>query len=490
MKNLKIYWWLTIFAFFFLSAAAIWLGGLNQDEGWYLYAANLVAEGEIPYRDFFFTQGPVMPYFYAAFCWVWKFGGLLGARIFTWVLGAVGILFAVALTRRLVVEDRRDFASIVVILLLGVNLYNLYYLAIPKTYALCSVFLMIGFYLLSVGLDTRQKRTMIFAGLALAFAAGTRISMAVVVVMVAVWFVMSARWHRLVWFLTGAAIGVAIVYLPFVFLGFSGFVAAQKYHAMRGGFDVMWVVGSISRLVRWYLPVFLLFGLSLFVHRHRPHRRSFESLMIIAFAAVFVLQLMSPYPYDDYQVPNMILLAVYVVVRLIKILNSVTLRKFSDLLLLSVLGLCFAGAFGSPLLEKWTTNGQDRFWSRKKAQCELAQLRSVAARIDALDPNGKEILTQDLYLAIELNRKVPKGLEMGPFAMLNNDEWKLLLGSCTCPMAALSGYTFAINPPKCNERPIKQQMAYWEILKHNYDLVGQEKDFGQNATTLLILKHK
>ena len=66
MRGVRIFWALAVFAFAVLGAAAVWLGGLNQDEGWYLYAANLLAEGKILYRDFFFTQGPAMPEAYRA----------------------------------------------------------------------------------------------------------------------------------------------------------------------------------------------------------------------------------------------------------------------------------------------------------------------------------------------------------------------------------------------------------------------------------------
>ena len=44
---MKWFWSLAVFAFVVLGAAAVWLGGLNQDEGWYLYAANMVAEGKM-----------------------------------------------------------------------------------------------------------------------------------------------------------------------------------------------------------------------------------------------------------------------------------------------------------------------------------------------------------------------------------------------------------------------------------------------------------
>jgi hypothetical protein len=157
---------------------------------------------------------------------------------------------------------------------------------------------------------------------------------------------------------------------------------------------------------------------------------------------------------------------------------------------LLALGLAFACSFGSPLLEKWMTNGQDRFWSLKKEKCELQQLRDVAKRIEAADPGGRELFTQDLYLAIETGRKVPQGLEMGPFSMLTDAQWMKLIASQNCKVAALSGYSFAIDPPKCDEVPMERQLKYWELLKRRYRLVDKEEYFGQNQTTLLVLKLK
>ena len=79
---------------------------------------------------------------------------------------------------------------------------------------------------------------------------------------------------------------------------------------------------------------------------------------------------------------------------------------------------------------------------------------------------------------------------MGPFAMLSDDEWRKLLESADCPVAALSGYSFAIEPPACTERPVPKQVEYWSLLKKNYEMVRREEAFGQNATPLLILKKK
>ncbi len=546
---LRAYWALALAACAVLAGAAVWMGGLNQDEGWYLYAANLVAKGRLPYRDFAFTQGPVMPLVYSAFTGAWQTFGLLGARVVTLALGLVGILFAMGTARRLVVDDaKKGVAALVVFFLLATNLYHLYYLAIPKTYALAGLFVSVAFFLLTWTSRSRGSAYAAFgAGLCLALAAGTRISLGAILPAVGLWLLAARRWKALAAFCVGGFGGLALAYGPFLLDAASrnGLLAAQAYHAARGGFDVTWTVGSLSRLVRWYLPVFLVLGLGGF-RRARP--------LLAAFLAVFAVQILAPFPYEDYQVPIMGLLAVFAAVNFVtsaecpaprarlldpalahrardrgeacpapraRLLDPALAHRARDrgeacpaprarLLdpalahrardrggecpapraLLLVLGLAFATAFGSPLLEKWTTNGQDRFWSLKKGKTELAQLRDVAAEIEALDPGGTTLLTQDLYLAVETGRSVPRGLEMGPFSILSDADWRRILTAAECPVAALSGYTFAIEPPACHERATDEQLAYWSLLKENYAFVRKEPAFGQNATPLLILTRK
>ena len=478
-------------AFVVLGFAAVWMGGLNQDEGWYLYAANLVSEGQLPYRDFFFTQGPVMPYVYSVFAGIWRDYGLLGARIFNLLIGFMGIVFACGLAQRLAKRFCSEEAGapppragLVTFLLLATNLYHLYYLAIPKTYALAGLLVMVGFYLLSF------ERAWAFALSALLFvlAAGTRFSLGAILPVVAVALIWKGRRGWPVFVLSGLLFGGLLWGTLWSSRALhDGFLAALTYHSSRGGSDIVWTVGSLSRLVRWYLPVFVVLGLGVAEWRR-------TRLLLLSFLAVFAVQMLAPFPYEDYQVPIMGLLAVVAAVGFERGwgLGSAAGEDAPRYGVLLVLGLCFASSFGSPLLEKWMTNGQDRFWSLKKEKTELAQLRDVAQKIKALDPNGTTLLTQDLYLAIELNRKVPKGLEMGPFAMLSDAEWRQLLTSAheTCSVAALSGYSFAIEPPACTERPVTTQLDYYRLLEPTYEPAFREENFGQNATPLLVLKRK
>ena len=494
---MKTYRVLAAFGFAVLACASVWLGGLNQDEGWYLYAARLVAEGRMPYRDFFFTQGPVMPMVYSAFSAVWGRWGLLGARILTLSVGTMGILLAAGLARRLVPEGRRPLASLLVLLLLGSNLYHLYYLTIPKAYALAALFSVAGFYLLSF-----EGAAFAFAaGLSLAFAAGTRISLGVLLAVVGVALLARSGRLRWLWFGLGGAAGLAVVYGPFVAFAWPGLVAAQKYHAGRGGFDIVFTVGSLSRLVRWYLPVFVLLAAGLFLRRSDDgsgaRRASFGAWLLLAgFAAVFAVQILAPFPYEDYQVPVMWMPAVAAVARV----AGDPARDWKGLALVTLF-MTWTLSFGSPLLEKWMVNGQDRFWSLKKAKPELAQLRDVARRINEMDPGGGSLLTQDLYLAIETGRKVPDGLEMGPFSYwgdsvpsgvpaLDDSGMRRLLEGAPCEIAAMSGYAFAITVPGCFETPIERQIGFWRILTERYDLVFKEDGFGQNSTPLMVLRRK
>lgn len=489
---MKIYKYLAAAAFVILAAAAVVLGSLNQDEGWYLYAAKLVAEGKMLYRDFFFTQGPVMPVFYSFFSSIWDNYGIIGARVFTVLLGLLSLLFSSHLAYRLAPDKAKKIASLLVFVLLGSNLYHVYYLAIPKTYALSSLALSAGFYLFSFIDSKRASLCVFFAGSALVLAAATRITLVLIPVVLFLYLLFNKERRGILVFsfALGCGIMALLAYLPYVCdeATWQRFVLAHFYHASRGSFDLMLFIGSLSRIVRWYLPIWVLLGLSFAFPDFGTDKKS--HLLLVSFAVVAFVQFLAPFPYDDYQVPIMPLIAVYTAVRISAV-------KFPVLLL--ALGMTWALSFGSPLLESFMTAGQDRFWVVRKDSPDVFALRRVAKEIERLDPDGKMLLTQDLYLAIETNRNVPEGFEMGPFSYwgeienapgLNDKKLLEYLRNPPCKVAALSGYTFAITAPSCVETPVKKQVKFFEEVKKNYKLVSKTPNFGQNSTSLMILSRK
>ena len=55
---------LVVGAFGVLALVFVFRGRLNGDEGWYLYGGRLAWRGQLPYKDFAFTQMPLSAYVY------------------------------------------------------------------------------------------------------------------------------------------------------------------------------------------------------------------------------------------------------------------------------------------------------------------------------------------------------------------------------------------------------------------------------------------
>lgn len=74
-------------------------GRLTGDEGWYTFSALEILRGRVPYRDFLFTQAPLMPYVYAG--WLALTGpGLLEARLLSFLFGAASMALLAAAAHR------------------------------------------------------------------------------------------------------------------------------------------------------------------------------------------------------------------------------------------------------------------------------------------------------------------------------------------------------------------------------------------------------
>lgn len=493
----------SVAAWLILVASSVWFGSLNQDEGWYLYAANMIGEGYMPYLDFAFTQGPVMPYVYSAVSAIWKNYGLLGARLFTCSLALLATIMFAATAALLAKRKCAAFAFLSVFILLANNVFHVYYTAIPKTYALTALFLSVASFAFVKAMlrgGTARHLYIALSASAFAFAAATRISFAVLLPIIALSLLAVGKKNRLSVFFVFC--GVVALVLGFVYFPFliddgarEGLLESIAYHSQRGdGLDFMNVVGSLSRLSRAYLPLFVFAGAAicrnLFCRDKRGDASAADNagypllvVFTVSFAALFAVHLFSPFPYEDYQTPVMCLAAVVVAVAVSHLFEP----RYIAIVLL---GVVWISSFSSPLIESWFVAGHDRFWPVMKKCSDIDLLRSTAREIEQLDPGGKELLTQDLYLAIETNRRVPRGLEMGPFSTLTLEQFCALISRSTAPVAALSGYSFAIEPPKCNERDKEEQQMLWEIVDSNYQHAKDVPGFGQHSTLLRIYQRK
>jgi len=500
-----------------LYAANLWLGNLNQDEGWYLYAALENAAGRLPYRDFFFSQGPLMPRVYGLLAPLWAPAGVAGGRALTALFGLCGALLAGWLAARGAPRGRWLACGITAFLLTGCNVYHSYFTTIPKTYALASLLLLAGVAALWQPSGPRAAWRAGLGGLLLACAACTRLSLGIALPVAGCFLLLHARRWRGAWlgFGLGGLAGLALLLGPVLATARDAFLFSNFFHASRGTEGLLFAAGSVSRLLRHYLPLaaLVLATLALFGCRERATRAPDDTeappppgltLALSVFVAVFVVHLLSPFPYDDYQVPVMPLLALALAIVFWRTLpangDAVIEGRRQCVLVAVLLAWAALGAGTSTLNEEWMIVGKDRFWVVKKAQPDLALLRATAREIAAQVPPEAYLLTQDTYLAVEARRRVPPGFEMGPFSyfpelgdadahryhVLNEQRLSAALAAGQAPVIALSGYGLALAAPVMTPVPEPQIAAFLEIIGRRYRLDRTIEHFGQAHTPLRI----
>ena len=510
--------------------AALWFGELNQDEGWYLYAARLVAEGKRPYVDFAGTQGPVLAYFYAmADGWVQRYG-VAGGRLFTAVLGFLAALIVAGMAARHAPVGRRRFAALMTFALILFTVYQAYFFTIVKTYSLAALLIGLGYLSLSTAwrATSRHAWPAGLAGVLLGLAAGTRLS-AGVLLPVTIFGLAWQGWRfedqrslymrRIVWLVAGAGVTLAVVFLPFVVAAPRAlWFALVEYHAGRQAGSMFallaYKAGFLIRMVGAY-PVAMLMGVWMLARKLFGRRQvatgisafsrddGWVGLLFWSVGMVTSVHLAAPFPYDDYQVfiyPLGAAALSLMTVRLAE--DEVSLRRMAACV---VVGCCVLST-ASPVMQGWFMVERDRIWWPLRRETPLANLQRAAAMVRATAGArpGDLLLTQDSYLAVETGMRLPQGLELGPFSyfpewsderaaacrVLNRAQMHALLENCPARIAAFSGYGLIIRAPEIQPLNEAEQAALWAVINRRYALKAEVAGFGQAGTVLKIWERK
>ena len=521
-----------------LCTANLFLGNLNQDEGWYLYAAKQIPAGKVLYRDFMFTQGPALPYVSGVLFPIIEKFGVAGGRLITALFGLAAAGCAAWLAAR-AVSKHWTAVALCAFILTGVNVYQSYFTVIVKTYALCAFFLTAGFVALSYTNSRRGATAAFWGGILLALAACTRLSAGIVLPVTGVWLLWNyKKVSRLSWITFGLGGGLVLL------LGLGTFFllapentefALFGYHAGRlpGGLMQLAALkaGFVSRFVQAYFVFTACVLMAFFLRRyHRqvrehgfeemtldsrprlmdllrqaneertPFSISFTSLLWLSGALITLVHFLAPFPYDDYQVIVYPVLAAALSATLVPRCPEKHLLRVVFLLLL----ICTAASFSSPLNQEWMIRGRDRIWWKFKEKPDLEVLQQTGAEIrKRLGVDGL-LLTQDAYLAIEANANVPHGMEMGPFCyypdmpreraeklnLLNEEMLTEILTQARAPVAAFSGYGMTIRSPEISELSSNDQEKLHAALETAYKKTAGIQNFGQAFTTLEIFDRR
>lgn len=438
MKLLKSGNLLIIVLVVYVVVGAFWAfaGRIGSDDGWYLMTAMRVLEGKLPYRDFMFTQMPVLPFVYALPLYIFGPSVEVG-RLTALALGLVALLISMQ-----VAKDMKASPTAAG-LLIATN-----------------SFLMVGFAQVGFAAPTAMMLafTMWFATrpwhwglrfvstmLAATLATGMRLSMFPAIAIVPLYFVLERSpaprantWTRFTVALLGALISALLLALPFFLYGDRFSFGAIGHHAAKYnlGQDVAlpdllatflankanYVPAHLSTMVAyWYTLLALIVGAGIAVILRERNLlislltlRDARGLCLWLTGTIFAVHAVVPaLPFVGYQ---------WVLAPTVAILASSAWSYLSQKIGgPSNVAVCAIASAGLVL--------QLTAFAPTYAICLSCwgRLHRAASAISELPADGM-LMTFDGYVAIESRRDPPPYFEMGissfyPNLSSSNAEW-------------------------------------------------------------------
>ncbi|MBC7262818.1 MAG: glycosyltransferase family 39 protein [Chloroflexi bacterium] len=503
----------TILVFVIYAALALfWLlfGRVNQDEGWYLYASKLVYRGQVPYRDFSYTQMPLLPYVYGLV--QMPFGGsLLIGRLTSIACGLLALGLTMAAARRL----NGDQAGWAAGALVCTNSFTIYYFTLVKTYALTGLLLVAMAYALA-----RWPRS--WQGYALALAAttaavGVRLSVAPALICVIAYVLWQNRQcvrRLLQWTLLAIASAILLVvpYLlysdVFIFnvmghhLGKYNLEGSTLGVALRIFVEKAYI---LSEVVKQYFLVYTLIVASVALgwqHSLRQwwQRNAVVALLLVVYTLVFVANFVPGVAQDEYQTSLLPIAAIVAGTGWEQFVRELSARRRRDAWALLLAGCALAPiafGLGRGTFSPFTVQGKT---------LPLAQVAAAGRFVNEHTAPDSRVLTLDTYVAIEAKRDVIPGLEMSIFSLypqISTDQARRLrVMNAEILLAALeSGQAKAVVASEtalgiiagAEHQDIQGFSSYsiegsrfYAALKERYTLAREIPYFGQFGDTLCI----
>lgn len=380
---------------------------IARDEGFYLLASQLVAEGKLLYRDFFYPQMPLLPYIYGAW------GKLTGfswqtARLLSGLL-ATGIGLVVFFSCR---HSFGRSIGVIAALLYATCNFSFAWFATAQTYSLSVFFLVIAFALMQQFERTASICMLVMSGIALGLSIDTRLFFAGLVpafVLHLLVLYLSKRTPALsfVFFSAGLFIGLlpALLYLaadPDLFwynnLGYHldrARMSAETITMKRLRIiDVVLGIVPSNRYTGFQLPL-LIWAASCSVLLSLC-RRCYPGLAFLIAASLFALNLIPEPPYLQYfaaLVPFAAILAAQLLFFLLQLSRGRLARQLFLLIGISVFGFCYMRGFADDIY-RYTQSGERVIGvetSERAKTLNVTFAAQIPAMIDSIAASGSRV---------------------------------------------------------------------------------------------------
>ena len=485
-------------AFLLTGFYTIKYGQLNSDEGWYLYAARLIYHGQQPYKDFAFTQMPLVPYIYGL-------GLLIYSSIYT---GRLISFFFFCLSLFLIFQTSKKYYTIEaffwLFLIFLVYADGFYFSIIVKTYSLTLFFFISSSYIFLFDGKSSVKYPALFLLLTLGvFTRLTFVFYAVVIALYAIAEIWTLKNKFKIYFVS------LITMLPLIAWGILFFFPKPEvtlwniygYHMEARGVEIS--SAAIPNFLS-HLKAFLKYS-KLFYSMSIPLLMSmFSSLtrgdwntkrnfkLLISATAVFLFlcsHFTASSPYLEYYVPAVLYLTAIAVWFLFSRaetrsgLRIITLWAGRLALTIIIISLINEGKFGIDNYNYY------------KGHPPIETVRKMAEMTNRYFPAKKVFAMEGLYTSVEGRFDVWTELSMSTFSLFDiSTEKAKELHVLTPELASdllTSPQTKVLILTERDKAMLGNSIAAFnDILEQKYDMVYETDYFGQKSAKAYLYVRK
>lgn len=466
------------------SIVFIWLGQINDDEGWYLYAGRLVFLGQYPYKDFAFTQTPLLPYIYGLPQNL-LFQSIYLGRITSVVFSSAAFILLLLIANRYGGTSATGITS----LFYATFTVGIYFQSISKTYALTTFLLALTFFVLSS--NHPQNTRFILSTATVLLAVLVRLSVIFFAIPLITYFMITSRARVRVFILTICAVATFILLafmLPNVAAAYWGLI---DHHVLQWRGDTFFerIIHIFTTRIPnlWILfPQYVLFWVAILLDfkRIKTHIKKYPVILVITVALLSfaIPNLVSGGFHLEYFVP---LIFVSLPIAAIAYTKTISGRGLFSQAFLKAMSLCV-------ILLGLLHDGY--YFLDMSAMLPVEEGRQPSTIIAENSTEDDKIFAlQALWLVIDADRTVLQNTTMAQFSFYETDTQTadlLHLVNGEIILRYITHRTPKIILLTDTDWVILRETPYYEAivdaLERHYCLVYHHEEFGPNRNRLEI----